>query len=107
MLKVLAMGAGLALLACTGANSAEHRAPSLTRSDAGQLVLRADDLRRLAFEFPGTTILSDAFGGVALQRIQAQSHALGLRGVREEERSSSRDIAFWDPIAGEVVLQVV
>ena len=107
MLRVLAAGAAFALLACTGANPQQHQAPSLNRSDAGQLVLRADDLRRLAFEFPGTTTLSDAFGGPALQRIQAQSQSLGLRGAREEERSSSRDIAFWDPIACEAVLQVV
>ena len=46
-------------------------------------------------------------GGPALVRLQAQSQSFGRRGIREEERSSSRDIVFWDPIANEGVLQVV
>jgi hypothetical protein len=106
---MLAMGAALALLACNppGATTASHQPASLSRSDAEQLMLRADDLRRLAFEFPGPTTLSDAFGGPALVRLQAQSQSFGRRGIREEERSSSRDIVFWDPIANEGVLQVV
>ena len=70
-------------------------------------MLRADDVRRLAFELPGPTSLSGVFGGSALQRLQAQIQSLGLRGVREEERTSSREMVFWDPVASEAVLQVV
>jgi len=109
MARILAMGAALALLACNppGATPVIHQAASLSRSDAEQLMLRADDARRLAFEFPGTTTLSDAFGSSTLQRLQAQSQSLALRGMREEERSSSRDLVFWDPVTYEAVLQVV
>ena len=109
MVRTLAIGAVFALLACSspGATTASHQPASLSRGDAEQLLLRADDLRRLAFEFPGPTTLSDAFGGPALVRLQAQSQSFGRRGIREEERSSSRDIVFWDPVAHEAVLQVV
>ena len=103
------MGAAFALLACNppGPTSATQQPARLSGADAEQLMLRADDARRLAFEFPGNTTLSDSFGRSALQRLQAQSQSLGLRGMREEERSSSRDIVFWDPVAHEAVLQVV
>ncbi len=109
MVRMLAVGAAIALLACTppGPTTPAHQAASLNRRDAEQLMLRADDARRLAFEFPGTTKLSEAFGRSALERLQAQSQSLALRGMREEERSSSRDIVFWDPVAYEAVLQVV
>ena len=30
-----------------------------------------------------------------------------MQGMSEEERSSSRELVFWDPLAGEAVLQVV
>jgi len=109
MVRLLAMGAAFAFLACNApaGTSAAHRPPSLSRSEAEQLMLRADDVRRLAFELPGPTSLSGVFGGSALQRLQAQTQSLGLRGMREEERSSSRDLVFWDPAAREAVLQVV
>lgn len=107
MLWILATGVAFVLLACTGTTTAIHQPPSLSRSDAEQLVLRADDVRRNAFEFPGTATLSDAFGRSALLRLQAQSRSLALRGIHEEERSSSRDFVFWDPVAYEAVLQVV
>jgi hypothetical protein len=109
MVRVLAMGAAFVLLACDppGATAAIHQAASLSRSDAEQVMLRADELRRLAFEFPDTTNLSEAFGRSALHRLQAQSRSLGMRGMHEEERSPSRDLVFWDPVAQEAVLQIV
>jgi hypothetical protein len=109
MVRLLAIGAAFACLACNApaGTTAAHHPPSLSRSDAEQLMLKADDVRRLAFELPGTTSLSGVFGGSALQRLQVQTQSLGLRGMREEERSSSRDLVFWDPVADEAVLQVV
>jgi hypothetical protein len=79
---------------------------SLSRADAEQLMLRADDVRRLAFKSPRGADLSDVFGRSALQRLQAQSQGLGQRGMSQQERSWSRDLVFWDPVAGEAVLQV-
>lgn len=70
-------------------------------------MLRADDVMRRAFESPGSAGLWDAFGSPALQRLQAQSQGLVRRGMREEERGARRDLVFWDPVAGEAVLQVV
>jgi len=105
---MLAMAAAFALVACHPAGTTPAtQASSLSRIDAEQVMLRADDLMRLAFEFPDTTHLSEAFGRSALQRLQAQSHSLGMRGMREEERSPSRDLVFWDPVAQEAVLEVV
>jgi hypothetical protein len=70
-------------------------------------MLRADELRRLAFEFPGNANLAHAFGGSALRKLEAQSESFSRRGLREEERSQTRALVFWDPVAAEAVLQVV
>jgi hypothetical protein len=109
MLRIVAMAAALALLACTPprASTAMHPSGGLSRSDAEHLMLRADDVMRLAFEFPGTTTLSGTFGRSALERLQAQSQSLSLRGMREEQHTSSRELVFWDPVGQEAVLQVV
>jgi len=109
-MRIIALGVGLLVwVACAphSASPLHSQTATLTRSDAEHLMLRADDVRRFAFELPGTTSLSGIFGGSALQRLQAETQSLGLRGMREEERSSSRDLVFWDPVAHEAVLQVV
>ncbi|HEY2599602.1 MAG TPA: hypothetical protein VGJ79_14125 [Candidatus Dormibacteraeota bacterium] len=99
----------VALAACspTFANAPPNRPPAgLGRADAEQLILRADDLRRRAFELPGTSALSEAFGGPALTRLQAQSDSFRLRGLRMEERDSTRSLVYWSSISLEGVLQI-
>jgi hypothetical protein len=81
--------------------------PNLSRAQVEELMLRADDLRRLALDFPGTANLSSAFDGLALQRLRDQSQSLSTRGIRRQEQPSSRNLVFWDPLAHEAVLQVV
>jgi hypothetical protein len=78
----------------------------VSRGDAEELMLRADDARRRAFEFPGTVTLSDAFGGTALKRLAAQSESFSRRGVRIEERNEKRTLVFWDSTSNEGVLQI-
>jgi hypothetical protein len=109
MVRMLAAGAALALLACNpaGPPSPSRQPAGLSRADAEQLMVRADEARRLAFESAGSATLSAVFGLSALQRLLAQSQNFGNRGMREEERASSRQLVFWDPVALEAVLQVV
>jgi hypothetical protein len=109
--SILALGAALLLAACSG-QIATTMEPSpvqatLSRDQVEQLMVRADDLRRQAFEFPDTANLANAFGGIALKRLRAQSESLVTRGMNWEERSPSHELVFWDPLAGEAVLQVV
>lgn len=107
---MLVLGVAFAfVVACDApaATTAKPPAASLSRSDAEKLMLQADDARRRALASPGAVTLSDAFGRSALQRLEAQSQTLAGRGMREEERSSSREVVFWDPGADEAVLQVV
>jgi hypothetical protein len=102
-----AFAAVLLTVACAGATTQELPfPPRLSRVQAEQVMLRADDLRRAALESPGSVSLSDAFGGPALSRLTAQSQTLRLRQARMEERTSSRELVFWDPLAREAVLQV-
>jgi hypothetical protein len=100
---------GVALLICTcsadGAKTPNRLPPVLTRAGAEQLMLRADDTKRLAAS--GTADLADAFRGRALQVLEAQAQSLDRRGMRVEERNTVRTLAFWDHRALEAVLQVV
>lgn len=97
------------LFACapSAATVANRQAPPMSRSDAERLMLRADDIKRSARDSPATARLSAVFAGPALQRLQAQAQAMVRRSVREEERNFTRTLIFWDPRAGEAVLQVV
>jgi hypothetical protein len=79
----------------------------MSMSDAERLMLRADDIKRSAGDAAATARLSEVFAGPALQRLQAQAQAMVRRSVREEERNVTRTLIFWDPRAGEAVLQVV
>ena len=80
--------------------------PALDRPVAEQVVLRADDARRDALMAADPAGLTALFRGRALQMLQAQVQAMRQRGLRLEERDSSRTLVFWDPRAQEVVLQV-
>jgi hypothetical protein len=109
-MRIIALGVGLLVwVACAphSASPLHSQTATLTRSDAEQVMLRADDLRRQAFERSGPAPLTDMFAGRALQRLQGQADSHELRSVREEERVFSRDLVFWDPAANEAVLQVV
>jgi hypothetical protein len=85
--------------------SALHLVP-LDRPVAEQVALRADDARRDALMAADTAGLTALFRGSALQMLQAQVRAMRQRGLRLEERDSSRTLVFWDARAREVVLQV-
>jgi hypothetical protein len=103
----VAIGAALLICSCSAdaAKTPNHVAPLLTRAGAEQLMLRADDTKRLAGG--GTADLTDAFRGRALQVLEAQALSLDRRGIRVEERNTVRTLAFWDQRALEAVLQVV
>ena len=98
---VLAFGVVVLMVACSasGATSAHPGPPALSWSQAEQLMMRADDLRRQALESPGGASLDEVFSGFALRKLESQSQSLGARGIRDEERSSSRELVFWDPYA--------
>jgi len=97
---------GLGACSPTFAGGPNSLLPGLSRADAEQLILRADDLRRRAFELPGTVALSETFGGSALTRLQAQSEGFRLRGLRMEERDPARSLVYWSSISLEGVLQI-
>jgi hypothetical protein len=105
--SILALGTALLMAACSAHVAATTRPspPTLSRDEAEQLILRADDLRRQAFEFPGTA-LPNAFAGSALKMLEEQSQNLGRRGLREDERNVSRELVSWVSISAEGVLQV-
>lgn len=106
--RILAIAACLVLCACAPRSTISgHQLPSLSGADAEQLMLRADDIRRVALSDLSTDRLSEVFRGRALQVLEAQAQVLDRRGVRAEERSASRALVFWDQPAGEAVLQVV
>ena len=96
------------MIACSAHVAATTRPspPTLVQVEAELVILRADDLRRQAFEFPGTA-LPNAFAGSALKMLEEQSQSLGRRGLREDERNISRELVSWDAISAEGVLQVV
>ncbi len=70
-------------------------------------MVRADELRREAFEVSASAALSKAFSGSALRTLESQSQNLAIRHLRVEERIESRVLVFWDPLADEAVLQVI
>jgi hypothetical protein len=98
----------LVICACStdGARTMNHQPPPLSRSAAEQLMLRADDVKRLALDTPRTARWADAYRGRALQMLEGQSQSMERRGLRVEERNFARTLVFWDPRAGEAVLQV-
>lgn len=106
---ILAIGVALLICACSvgGATPAIHQPPPLSGSVAEQQMLRADDAKRLALDAPRTARLAGAFRGRTLQMLEAQVQSMDRRGLRIEERNSARKLVFWDPRAGEAVLQVV
>ena len=108
---ILALASAIFMAACSAHVATTKQPaptpPTLSRDQAQQLMLRADDIRRQSLEFPGTADFADAFGGIALQRLRAQSDRLSMQGMSEKERSSSRELVFWDPLTVEAVLQVV
>ena len=103
------MAIGAALLICTcsadGAKTPTQLPPPLSSTGAEQVMLRADDIKRLAGD--GTAGLANAFRGRALQVLEAQAQSLDRRGMRVQERNTVRALAFWDPHALEAVLQVL
>ena len=105
---ILAVVAALAIGACSadGASTPRPQPSPLGRIDVLQLLLRADQIKHLAFG-AGTASLADAFGGRALQRLKSEIQSARRLAVREEERNATRTLVFWDPKAGEAVLQVV
>jgi hypothetical protein len=105
--RILALAACLVLCTCAPRNTSAHHLPSLSRADAEQLMLRADDIRRVALSDLSADRLSEVFRGRALQMLEAQAQVLDRRGIRAEERSASRALVFWDPSVGEAVLEVV
>lgn len=109
MARILLLATALVVLgACapTFASALHSPPPRLSRVDAEQLMLRADDLRRQAFEVPGRAALSETFGGSALTRLLAQSEGFRLRGLRMDERDPTRSLVYWNSVSLEGVLQV-
>jgi hypothetical protein len=108
--SILALASAILMAACSAhvatTTQPAPTPPTLSRDQAQQLMLRADDIRRQALEFPGTANFAEAFGGIAFRRLRALSDRLSMQGMSEEERSSSRDLVFWDPLADEAVLEV-
>jgi hypothetical protein len=109
MKRVLAMGAALLICSCStnGATTLRRQPPPLSSSGAEQLMLRADDIKRLTLDGGRTAGLTDAFRGRALQMLEAQAQSFKGRALRMEELDSARALVFWDPRADEAVLQVV
>ncbi len=109
MKQVLAMVAALLICSCStnGATTLRRQPPPLSRSGAEQLMLRADDIKRLTLDGRRTARLTDAFRGRALQMLEAQAQSFKGRALRMEELDSARTLVFWDPHADEAVLQVV
>ncbi|MDQ6722608.1 MAG: hypothetical protein M3003_17700 [Candidatus Dormibacteraeota bacterium] len=109
MKQVLAMVAALLICSCStnGATTLRRQPPPFSRSDAEQLMLRADDIKRLTLDGGWTARLTDAFRGRALQMLAAQAQSFKGRALRMEELDSARTLVFWDPHADEAVLQVV
>ena len=106
--RILAIVAVLVLCACAPRNTVPaNQLPPLSRAAAEQLVLRADDIKRLALSALTEIRLSVVFRGRALQMLEAQARVLNQRGIRNEERNFVRALVFWDQTAGEAVLQVV
>ncbi|MDQ6877471.1 MAG: hypothetical protein M3082_07180 [Candidatus Dormibacteraeota bacterium] len=104
----LAVLATVAFSACSGGvPAADHRPADLSRMGAEQLMLRGDEVRRSAFDSPRTSRLAAPFRGRALQALEAQVQVMAWRGLREEEQNATRALVFWDPHAGEAVLQVI
>jgi hypothetical protein len=103
------VGVALVICACSTAatKTANPQPPPLSSTGAEQLMLRADDFKRLALADEGTATLADVFRGPALQMLDAQAQSMDQRGVRLEERNLARTLVFWDPRAHEAVLQVV
>jgi hypothetical protein len=108
-MRLLVLGLALLLCACLsdGSDAVSAQAPALSESSAAQLMVRADDVKRSVFELQPASRLAGAFRGRALQVLQAQAEAMGRRGFRIEERNVARTLVFWDPLAGEAVLQVI
>jgi hypothetical protein len=109
MRLVIASGVALLICACfsDGPRAVSAQAPTLTRNVAEQLMLRADDVKRSVLESKPTPLLAETFRGRALELLQAQAQALDRRGFQEQERNVERTLVFWDPGAGEAVLQVI
>lgn len=105
---ILVVGTALAICACSpgGAGTAAIHAPPLSRSEAQQLMLKADDIKRSVLIGARVARLGDVFTGPALQTLTAQASTMVARGQRQEERSTVRVLVSWDPVAGEAVLQV-
>src|ERR1700756_4519258 len=80
--------------------------PVLARADAERWALRADDLMRAAFAGAGAEQLASVFRGRALTEVRLQVARLIERGVRIEERGSSRRLVDFDPVAPATVLAV-
>jgi hypothetical protein len=108
MWLVVASAGALVICGCfnNGASPAGVQPPLLSRNVAEQVMLQADDVKRSAFESRPASRLADAFRSRALQRLDAQSQAMIRRGWKVEERNMARTLVFWDPLAGEAVIQV-
>jgi hypothetical protein len=87
--------------------TARHWPPTLGMNGAEQLMVRADEIKRLVLDGSPSARLTDAFRGHALNMLEALSMEDDQRGLRIEERNSDRRLVFWDPRADEAVLQVV
>lgn len=98
---------GTVLVCACSAERAGHASqpPRLSESDAERLMLRADEIKLSPRAGKGG--LADVFGGRALQVLVAQAESLERRGLRIEERNTARRLVFWDPRAGEAVLEVI
>jgi len=106
--RILVIAACLVLCSCAPRSTiSAHQLPSLSGADAERLMLRADDIRRVALSAFSKARLSELFRGRALKMLEAQAQILHLRGIRNEERNAFRALVFWDQSAGEAVLQVV
>jgi hypothetical protein len=105
---LLAIGAAVVICSCSGESArVVDPPPALGRGEVERLMLRADDSRREVFAAIEAASLQGVFRGPALRMLEAQVARMVLRGVRAEERNSSRTLVFWDPGANEAVLQVV
>ncbi len=108
MRRVLLVGVAVAVCACAPGRvgTVSVPAPTLSRSDAEQLMLKADDVKRSVLDGAPVARLADVFSGRALQMLEAQAATMDLRLARQDERSTARVLVLWDSRADEAVLQV-